>query len=176
MDQLTTLIKGRQFSVSEKINLPPIVVSKKILEETKKGLLSFAKGEELFEGLVYWVGVENDQGFQVTRVIVPRAMATPVSFRVNAEENARIMAELVKKNEQIIAQVSSRPPGDSLQHSLIEEEMGFLPFEGMISLLVANYGQEGLLPLAEETAVFVYTQGDFISLPKEKPASLITIA
>ncbi len=103
-------------------------------------------------------------------------MMTPVSFRVSAEENARIMTELLKKGEQIVCQISSRPPGNDLQHRLSEEEMGFLPFEGLISIIVADYGAEGLLPLSEKTAVFLFKKSKFEKLPASEIESYLVVA
>jgi hypothetical protein len=151
--------------MKESAGFPTVFVPRDVIQETEKLFLSFAKGDERFEGVVYWVGKETAEGLLVTGVVAPRAMMTPVSFRVNAEENARIMTKLVKKGEQIIAQVSSRPPGNDLQHRLSEEEMGFLPFEGLVSIVVSDYGTEGLLPLAEKTAVFLFKKGNFDKLP-----------
>jgi hypothetical protein len=146
-------------------NFPTVSIPRSIIQETERLFLSFSKGNERFEGVVYWVGKETPEGFLVTEAIAPRAMMTPVSFRVSAEENARIMTELVKKGEQIINQISSRPPGNDLQHRLSEEEMGFLPFEGLISIVVSDYGVEGLFPLSEKTAVFLFWKGEFVKLP-----------
>ena len=147
---------------------PTVLIPRSVVLETERLFLGFAKDSERFEGVVYWVGKETPEGFLVTEAVAPRAMMTPVSFRVNAEENARIMTKLVKKGEQIIAQVSSRPPGSDLRHHLTEEEMGFLPFEGLISVVVSDYGAEGLLPLSEKTAVFLFEKGKFVKLPTQQ--------
>jgi len=164
-DRILKLVRGKQLLAPADLEIPKVIIPSKIIKETKKQLLSFSRGKEHFEGVVYWVGKETPQGFLVTEVVAPRAMMTPVSFRVAAEENARIMTELVKKGEQIIAQVHSHPPGADLNHRLTEEEMGFLPFEGLVSIVVGDYGTEGLLPLSEKTAVFLFKKGDFDKLP-----------
>lgn len=165
-DKIIALEKDRSLLATEEMGLPTVIVPRQIIDETQKLLLGFSKGKERFEGVVYWAGKETDKGLLVMEAIPPRAFATPVSFRVSAEENARIMADLVKKNCRIIAQVSSRPGMDTT-YSLFDEETGFLPYEGMITVIVGNYGLDGLLPLARN-GVYVFHWGSFFRLTKEQ--------
>jgi hypothetical protein len=161
--------------MKETAGFPTVFIPQSVIQETEKLFLSFTKDSERFEGVVYWVGKETAKGLLVTEVVAPRAMMTPVSFRVSAEENARIMTELVKKGEQIISQLSSRPPGNDLQHRLTEEEMGFLPFEGLVSIVVSDYGTEGLLPFSEKIAVFLFKKGMFEKLPASEIESYLVV-
>ncbi|MGI5826470.1 MAG: hypothetical protein ACOX50_03590 [Patescibacteria group bacterium] len=168
MDQIVALTKGREFKTAQGLEFPQIIASPEILEETKKKLLSFSKEDEFFEGVVYWVGKETPQGLLVTEVVVPKATVTPVSFRVTSFENARIITELVKKGLQLIAQVHSHPNRLGVEHNLFEEEMGFMPYDGLFSIVVANYAKDGLLPLVENTGIYIYSKNDFLRLTEEQ--------
>ena len=174
-DQLTGLIKGKEFKVVKNISLPQILVPRKILEETQKQLLSFSRDKEFFEGIVYWAGKKAGRRFLVTEVVLPKATVTPVSFRVSSFENARIMANLVKRGMQLIAQVHSHPARLGLNYNLLEEEIGFPPHNGFFSLVVGSYAQEGLLPLAEKTGVYLYGKNAFARLNNKQIQSCFKI-
>ncbi len=168
MDQIVSLTKGKEFRTAQGLKIPQIIVSANILEETPKKLLSFSRSAEFFEGIVYWVGKETADGLLVTEVVVPKATVTPVSFRVSSFENARIMTELVKKGLQLIAQVHGHHSRLGVEHSLFEEEMGFMPYDGLISIVVANYGKNGLLPLTQNTGIYIYEKDNFARLTNQQ--------
>lgn len=174
-DQLVSLTKGKEFKSAQGLKLPKINVPQKILEETKKGLLSFSQKGEFFEGIVYWAGKERSEGFEVTEVILPKAVVTPVSFRVTSFENARIMTCLVKRGLQLIAQVHSHPNRLGVEHNLDEEEMGFMPYDGFFSIVVKNYAKEGLLPLVEKTGIYIYGKNGFAKLTKDQAENTFNV-
>lgn len=146
---------------AEKLTISVVRVPRAIVEQTKDSLLSFSLPGQLLEGIVYWAGIETDQGLFVTEAIVPRAAATPISFRVSALENARIITMLQAKGLQLIAQVHSHPNGVELTQSLSVPEVGFLPFEGFFSLVVKDYAVDGLLPFKEKVGIFYFQSGRF---------------
>ncbi len=166
MDREITLTKGRKLCLAEEVDLPSVVIPENILKETEKGLLSFSKGDEHYEGIVYWAGKEERGSLLVSRVVVPRAASTPVSFRVEALENSRIIASLQKEGLILIAQVHTHPSLD-VGNRPAEEEMGFFPYEGLFSLVVPGYGLDGLLPLTD-SGVYLYHEGDFLRLSDEQ--------
>ncbi len=166
MDSSIDLVKGREFRSAAEADLPTIIIPKRIIEETQKGLLSFSKGDEHYEGVVYWAGKEEKGSLIVSRVVVPRAAATPVSFRVEALENAGIIASLQKEGLLLIAQVHTHPSLD-VGNRPAEEEMGFFPYEGLLSLVVPGYGLDGLLPLTD-SGVYLYHEGGFLRLSDEQ--------
>jgi len=159
---------GKRIASLSDLKLPVVYVPQEVIEETQKLLLSFSGQKQMRKGIVYWVGTETEQGLFVTQAIAPRAAATPISFRVEAVENARIVAELQKQGLQLIAQVHSHPNGVEVDHFITEPEMGFLPFEGFFSLVVRDYATNGLLPLTEKTGIFYYWKGRFLRLTDQQ--------
>lgn len=170
-----------RFSLEKKTSflsdlIPPMVyIPQEIVKETQDLLLSFSGEGQMRKGVVYWAGTETKQGLFVAKAIAPRAAATPISFRVEAVENARIIAELQKQNLQLIAQVHSHPNGADLYHRMTELETGFLPFEGLFSLVVRDYAVNGLLPLVEKTGVFYYWRGRFLRLTDQQVEAYLRV-
>lgn len=171
-DKIVELVRGRQYFENPDLVLPELHVSKGVVEKTKKALASFSVPEPK-EGVVYWVGKRGKGKLTVNEVIVPKAVLTPTSFRVSSFENARIIGELQKKGLELIAQVSTRPAGSDLSISLADNEMGFLPFEGLFFIFVADYGLEGMLPWEERTGIYLYRHHQFFRLTCKQLKELI---
>lgn len=175
-DKISKLVRGKSLLAPSSLEIPKIIIPSKIVKETKKELLSFSRGKEHFEGVVYWVGKEDKEGLLITKVITPRAKATPVSFQVSALENARIVSSLVKKGWQIIAQVQSRAFGADITCSVWDEEIGFMPHEGLVLIIVRDYAENGLIPLEEQTGIYVFRQGSFLRLSSSQVQKFFKLA
>ena len=167
-DKILNLVRGKSLLAPADLEIAKVIIPSKIVKETKKQLLSFSRGKEHFEGVVYWAGKENKKGLLVTKVMVPKALATPVSFQVKALENARIASVLVKESLQIIAQVQTRPWGADVTCSILDEEVGFMPHEGLVLIIVRDYATKGIIPLIEQAGVYVFRQGSFLRLSGEQ--------
>jgi hypothetical protein len=163
-DEIIELVRGKQYLTDENLKISSISFSDAIFEKTQDLLLGFSQTDERREGIVYWVGEKTEKESIIKDVWVPRAQTTSTSFRVSSFENAAIVAQLLSKGWEIIAQVSSRPIGSDVSISLQDEEIGFLPFQSMISIIVRDYGLEGLKPLSEKTGVYVFKDTNFIRL------------
>ncbi|MCL5090390.1 MAG: hypothetical protein M1514_00075 [Patescibacteria group bacterium] len=168
------LVNRSPVEADQNLSLPKVFISDDIITETEALLLSYTKAKENHEGLVYWAARNKNDNFEVIKAIAPRAVTTAVSFRVNSLDNAQIITELNKDELVLIAQLHTHPFGSQLIHSLTEEEIGFMPFEGMFSIIVPDYGQEGILPL-EENGIFIFHNGDFQRLSLQQVQSLFKI-
>ncbi|HEX2879780.1 MAG TPA: Mov34/MPN/PAD-1 family protein [Polyangiaceae bacterium] len=97
------------------------------------------------EGLVFWAGRVVGRDSYVLAAIVPDCEHAP--YRVFASEAAMGAVARVARQAHlgVVAQVHSHPGSDT-RHSDGDDEMIFMPFEGMFSLVVAGYGDGSLLP------------------------------
>jgi proteasome lid subunit RPN8/RPN11 len=123
-----------------------VVVPTSVLAETQAALKRFcgAAGDR-HEGLVFWAGRVVEGVSYVLTSIVPNCEHAPC--RVFADERTMGAVARAARREQlgIVAQVHSHP-GNDTRHSDGDDDMIFMPFEGMFSLVVARYGDGSMLP------------------------------
>ncbi len=112
------------------------------------------------ESIVYWAGRRGrDGGIVVTTCVAPRATTTPGSYRTTSEHNARAVSVMNDLNVQLIAQVHSHP-GSIVGHSHGDTLGALMPFDGLLSIIVPNYGTSGMWPL-DNCGVHEYSGGEF---------------
>jgi proteasome lid subunit RPN8/RPN11 len=123
-----------------------LVVPTSVLDATQAALKRFrgAAGDR-HEGLVFWAGRVVDGNSYVLTSVLPNCDHGP--YRVFADERAMGAVARAARREQlgIVAEVHSHP-GDDTRHSDGDDDMIFMPFEGMFSLVVARYGDGSMLP------------------------------
>jgi hypothetical protein len=84
---------------------------------------------------------------------------------------------LIKSNDlrlQILAQVHGHP-GDWVGHSAGDNRGAFMAYEGYYSVVVPNYGLQGLLPLSR-CGVHRFDKGRFVRLPAEDVSKQFVVA
>jgi proteasome lid subunit RPN8/RPN11 len=74
----------------------------------------------------------------------------------------------------IIAQVHSHP-GTDTRHSDGDDTMVFMPYEGMFSLVVGNYGRDGLLP-DEGAGLHQFQDHRWVLVRQGEPALIVVTA
>jgi len=91
------------------------------------------------EGMAFWAGRSNDAYTAFLQVIVPRAEHG--HSRVHASREAVGEAARVARQHRlgILCQVHSHP-GDDTRHSDGDDDLVLFPFEGMLSVVVPNFG------------------------------------
>jgi len=122
------------------------------------------------EGLVLWLGRTVGNSTLVLSVGCPNLVSTPGSVRVDENEIGRITRLAKSKMLGIVAQVHSHPSLDT-RHSDGDDQLIFMPFEGMFSLVVADYGNGGLT-LEDGVGVHQYQGGRWVQI-KDSTALLI---
>lgn len=122
-----------------------LVVTTAVIEQTA---MSFSQSGNLnppHEGLVLWLGHQTDGDTIVMDCYQPRVRSGP-SF-VFADEVAIGEAARVarRRGHGVIAQVHSHP-GTDTRHSDGDDDLVVMPFNGMFSLVIAEYGRGSFLP------------------------------
>lgn len=111
------------------------------------------------EKVVYWAGVKRSDVWVVTTVIRPKAHTTWGSFKTSTNTNAEVVAFLSDAGLSLLGQVHTHP-GKFVDHSEGDDEGAFMRTENYISIVVPNYGRQGMLPLGR-CGVHRYERGRF---------------
>ena len=93
------------------------------------------------EGLVYLAGERTDNETFYSTVIVPTVRNTHGSVFVDAKEFGKCAKRARQQGLLVLAQLHSHP-GSCCHHSDGDDRLITLPFEGMLSIVVPNYGAE----------------------------------
>jgi hypothetical protein len=113
-----------------------------VIAATREALTSFALAgirDGGHEGMAFWAGYEAGNATVILQAIVPNA----------AHSNQRVMATAAAVGDAartarrtglgVLCQVHSHP-GDDARHSDGDDELILLPFEGMLSVVIPNFG------------------------------------
>lgn len=134
-----------------------LIVARSVLERTLGQLRRFSGSDGRHEGIVFWAGRTVTADTLVLAAITPEAKHTWAS--VAADERAVGSAARAARARRlgIVAQVHSHP-GDDVRHSDGDDDLVLMPFEGMFSLVVANYG-EGRIEAGSGLGVHQFQDG-----------------
>ena len=157
-----------------------------ILEKSAKYLQKL--GERGHESLLFWAGIEiGSSGFVTTCIYPPRVSVPSISFHpfppihplhsqtlslpvpstyMSLEDGARMISEMRKRGLYLIAQIHSHP--GSAFHSAIDDTHAFALYEGFLSIVVPNFGKEGMDPLSKCAIYRCEADGKFRRLTEEE--------
>lgn len=113
-----------------------------VVNQTREALVSFALAglrDRGHEGLVFWAGLQHGALTAFTTVVLPDADHSAQGVFVQESAYGRAVAEAKRAGVVLLAQVHSHPGGDA-RHSDGDDELIIMPFEGMLSIVVPNYG------------------------------------
>lgn len=113
---------------------------------TEKVLVKYGTGKNRSEGLLYWAGTMNGNTLSVESVIYPKLEASTYSCEVSPESNLKVVEVLAENDQVQIAQVHSHP-FHWVGHSFTDDEKAAFKVEGLLSLVVPNFGKQGMMPL-----------------------------
>lgn len=99
------------------------------------------------EGIIYWAGTAKPDEVNVTMAVAPAATTYPGEFNVDHLANAHVVLCLHEHRQTHVGQVHSHP-GEWVDHSGLDDEQATFKKEGLLSLVVPNYGQDGMMPLS----------------------------
>ena len=122
------------------------LLAEQVLSETEAILRSFRGADGPHEGIAFWGGLESGETTLFTTAVAPRAEHTAGSVRCDEVAMREVIRALRGYGLGLLAQVHSHPGSDA-RHSYGDDEMIFMPFEGMLSIVVPEYAREGISPL-----------------------------
>lgn len=111
------------------------------------------------EGLVYWAGTKEGLIVTVKAVIAPKTTFSWGNVSVSHKSNYNFVGALSKNNLIHLAQVHSHP-SEWVGHSPGDNVMAAFKVEGLLSIVVPQYCQNGMLPLSR-CGVHRFTKGTF---------------
>lgn len=111
-----------------------------VARESVRATLAFlqAQGRKGHEGVVLWASRLHDRGCAIERVIIPRQVTGPLSYRIPDDETFRIIDELHAAGLVVPVQVHSHP--EEAYHSPVDDERAFVQHEHGVSIVVPNFG------------------------------------
>lgn len=148
-----------------------LVVPASVAAETQAALLASRGPDGPHEGLVLWAGLED--GSATVALVAIRPAADTGWGHVLVPEAAALAAVRAAHalGLGVVAQVHSHPGRDA-RHSDGDDRLIFMPFEGMFSLVCAEYGRHGLgTPGA--TGVHQMQDGRWVSVEPAKSLLIV---
>jgi hypothetical protein len=117
------------------------------------------------EGIVFLLGRELPDLTVFLAAAAPDARHTAGSIEAGAAAVLAVVERARGLGLGLLAQVHSHPTGWS-EHSVGDDEMVLMPFEGMLSIVVPHYGQHHLLPL-DSLGVHQWQSGAWVACERE---------
>lgn len=135
------------------------ILSDQVIQKTTDVLQEYASIETSHEGLVYWCGSITSREAKITAVIAPKTSSNYGRVSTSHSSNFEFIKELNKRGLVYIAQVHSHPT-DWVDHS--DGDNYWAPFrsEGLVSIVVPNFGTTGMIPL-QKCGVHRFENGSF---------------
>jgi len=149
-----------------------LVITHSVLGATQ-ALLASSLSDLPHESLVWWLGrrIENDT--VVLSVTQPEAQSTSQSVMVGEVEAGLTSRRARDYGLGIVAQVHTHP-GTDTHHSDGDDGLIFMPFEGMFSLVVSEYGR-GRLNSADEFSTHQYQDGRWVLLDQDFALTVVPV-
>lgn len=137
-----------------------LVVPDVVVERTCDLLSEAGRQTPPHEGLVWWMGRNVGNDTLVVACHRPNCSSGP-QF-VFTDENAAGDASLAARRLRlgVVAQVHSHP-GDDTRHSDGDDDLVLMPYEGMFSLVVGDYGGGAVHP-EDGAGLHQYQQGRWV--------------
>lgn len=135
------------------------------IRDTERVLLEYARKKPANEGLVYWGGIEAGNIITIQIVIAPKTKSNFGMVSTSHRSNFDFVRTLNKFSLVQVAQVHSHP-SDWVDHSLGDDTLAAFKTEGLLSIVVPEYCNRGMLPLTI-CGIHRYTRANFIRLSKK---------
>lgn len=149
-----------------------LLVAEQVIGSTLAMLRSFAGARgESHEGLVYWAGRCIGLDCYVLSAIRPECHHEPLRVFADELQMGAVARAARSMRLGVVAQVHSHP-GDDTRHSDGDDRMIFMPFEGMFSIVVGQYGR-GSLALGEGVGVHQFQSGVWTQIPADEESMIV---
>lgn len=130
-------------------------------------------GMESHENVVYIAGIIEVGRRIGTTVVVPNAETGRGGYDTNVDSHADVLNLLVDLDLAIVAQVHTHP-GSLVYHSDADDDLAFIRAEGFWSLVVPNYGRNGVLPMVQ-CGIHCFKDGVFHLLTQDAAVARVHI-
>jgi hypothetical protein len=121
-------------------------ISEPVIDAAERLLPTFRGIDGDHEGILFLLGVERPSETLFLSVAAPDAEHDPGRVHVSREAVLGVAKAGRRLGMAVLAQIHSHP-GSWTEHSLGDDSMVLMPFEGMLSIVVPHYGQFGLRPI-----------------------------
>jgi proteasome lid subunit RPN8/RPN11 len=139
-----------------------LLVAEQILAPSRAAIQASSHEHEAHEGLVFWIGrTVGADTLALSVVAVPTDHRRDGVF-VNEHTVAATAHAARSAGLGLVAQVHSHP-GLNTRHSIGDNKLITMPFHGMFSLVVADYGRGSLLP-AQGAGLHQYQHGHWVQV------------
>jgi hypothetical protein len=149
------------------------VITAAAIAEAERLLPSFRDPLGDHEGIVFLLGRQLGELTMLTSALAPRAETTRGSVRCSPEQMAEVIEAAREVGLGVLAQLHSHP-AEWTEHSVGDDSMVFMPFEGMLSIVAPWYGRVGLCPLAN-LGVHQYQDGRWVQAEADSIRERITV-
>jgi proteasome lid subunit RPN8/RPN11 len=139
-----------------------LLVAEQVLAPTRAALHASSGHHRSHEGLAFWLGRTVGADTLVLTVAAPPTDHRRDGVFVTEPAVAATARAARSVGLGLVAQVHSHP-GDDTRHSDGDDQLVLMPFEGMFSLVVADYGHGSLLP-ADGAGLHQHQQGRWVRI------------
>jgi Prokaryotic homologs of the JAB domain len=139
-----------------------LLVAEQVLAPTRAALQASSHQHQAHEGLVFWIGRTIGPDTLVLSVVAVPTDHHRGGVFVNEHTVAATGRAARTAGLGLVAQVHSHPDSGT-RHSVGDNQLITMPFEGMFSLVVADYGQGDLLP-GQGAGLHQYQRGRWVHL------------
>ena len=147
-----------------------LLVAEQVLAPSRAALQASSHEHEPNEGLVFWIGRTIGTDTLVLSVVVVPTDHHRDGVFVNEQTVAATARAARRIGLGLVAQVHSHPGVDT-RHSVGDNKLITMPFHGMFSLVVADYGRGSLLP-TQGAGLHQYQHGRWVRLT---PDAMVTV-
>lgn len=148
-------------------------ITEAALSACERLLPSYRDPDGDHEGIGYLLGHELEDLTLLTAALAPDAGTTRGSVHCSKQQMAAAVDAARGLGLGLLAQVHSHPR-DWIEHSLGDDQMIFMPFEGMLSIVVPWYGRVGMRPL-HNLGIHQYQDGTWTRVERDSARAGITI-
>lgn len=135
------------------------------VSETERLIPTFRGPEGDHEGMVFLLGVQDEERTIFTSAVAPDADHGPGHVICTAEAVLSVQQAGRAQGLGLLGQVHSHPSASTI-HSLGDDDLVLMPFEGMLSIVLPWYGQWGMRPF-DSLGVHQFQDGRWVAVERD---------
>ena len=148
-----------------------LIVSEAVVDATRATLLAAGDRMPSHEGLVWWLGRQVEEDTLALALHVPQVDSGPTQVLTDEVALGRAARLARSYGLGVVAQVHSHP-GTDTRHSDGDDRLVVMPFDGMFSLVIGEYGSGSMLP-ESGAELHQYLQGHWCLVRQIEPALVV---